>query len=399
MIILDLYAKTAKFLVIIKNKKSKKIKKLIIYSDPNLPTPNCAKTCSNNFFRGPTNYKNGYICNLKCSDNHQKCANLKNNELADISKNISCKPGYKRVNYNCVKDLETKKSYMYFSGCLNTTNMMMKFSLKNYFISIHMRIDKSNEKCSTTKPKKLYFVAYPHIIYSKSVIQKDEKINNSSDQYFYENIQTGENANITNLVNLNWNLLTFHYTEASKTFKLIVNNEVEKPAFTSNKALLEKYELRKILFCANNKICKNKSDNYNVHFDYIWGSAYYKNLKIFDGYAQNYVTYQEQEQYFKGLNLNQELFNLKYDIPFNTFNTKEGNIEGISADKKKLDVRKDSDYTKMEYLKQLDEYFPYSSKLNVFDSKDKYYFSTEDKKGGKSLMRKIKNNFNNLIFF
>jgi hypothetical protein len=345
--------------------------------DPNLSPPNCVKNCSN-FFRGPTNFLNGFICNLPCGNDHQKCSNLNMTELSDIKSNISCKTGYKRVNYNCIDEKTTKNSYMYFSSCLNTPNMIMDLNLKSFFLSVWIKFDKPNEFCSTTKTKKFYFVAYPHIIYSTI---STGTITNEDTLFYYENIKTGNKVNISNLVNFNWNIIIFHYNENTKTFLLIINNKIEPLAFSSKNAEVSSYELQKIVFCVDNSKCKNNKITHNLNDDFVWGSAYYKNLKIYDGIQQNFATFQEKEQNLKDLTFVPKLRSLNYDIPMNVFNTEYGDLKGISPNNEKLEVVKNSAYSTSVYYKQIDEFFHYSSKLAVFTPKDKYYFSARDSKG------------------
>lgn len=273
----------------------------------------------------------------------------------------------------------------------------MDMKLKSYFLKISIRFDKPNEFCTSAISKRFYFVAYPHIIYSTSPYLGT--LSNVDTQYYYENIQTGNKINISNLVNFNWNLIIFHYHELNKTFKLIINNDSETPAFSSTNARSETYELQKIIFCADNKKCKNNIPNYNLNDDYIWGSAYYKNLEIYDGVIQNYATFQEKEQHLKGLNIIPDLFNLNYNIPLNLFNTEAGDFKGISPRNEKLEVVKNSNYVNSEYYKQIDEYFHYSSKLSVFSPKEKHYFSARDSNGGNYFLIKILIKFFILINF
>lgn len=321
---------------------------------------------------------------------------MTNNELSNINTNVTCKTGYKRINYNCVEEEVTKKSFMYYSGCLNSPNMIMEMNMKSYFISIWIKFDKPNEFCSSTKTKRLYFFAFPHIISSET--RNNEFLNNQDTNYHYENILTGNIINITNLVNFNWNLITFHYHEKTKNFKLIINNDTEKPVFTSDKAITNSYELKKIVFCADIQNCKIGLDIYHLNNNYIWGSAYYKNLKVHDGIVSNYINFQEKEQYLNEFNVIPELFNLDYNIPFNTFNTDGGNIQEISQSKKIIDIKSNSLYKTSEYYGQIDEFFHYSSKLSAFDPTDKNYFSVRDINGGKYFFNKLKIILNEISF-
>jgi hypothetical protein len=258
--------------------------------------------------------------------------------------------------------------------------MIAEFNVKSYFISVWIKFDKEKELCSSSKTKRIYFVAYPHII--SSTPTNNSGLRNQDSQFQYENIQTGVKININNLVNFNWNLITFHYHEREKTFKLIINNDLDNPAFRTDNANLENYQLRKILFCADNRKCQTNLNDFNLNDDYIWGSAYYKNMKIYEGVVENYINFQEREQYLNDLNLIPELFNVKYEIPFNTFNTDRGNILDISSEVKILDITSLSTYKDSDYYKSLDEFFPYSSKLANFNPTEKHYFGDKDSNGG-----------------
>lgn len=352
----------------------------------NIDAPNCAQTCSNDYFRGPSNFENQSICNHKCSANHNKCKGLTNAELKDIDANISCKAGYKRVNYNCVKEETAKMSRMYYSACLNSPNMIAPLKYSSYFLSVKIKIDKSGENCKSDLTKRLYFVAYPHII-SAEVASGDKvddmsTIPNIGTNYYYENIQTGTRINISNLVNFNWNTIAFHYNEKIKTFKLIINNDTEKPAFQSSTANETSYYLRKIVFCRDNSKCHTTLNDYNLNNNYIWGAAYYKDLKIYNGLSQNYKNFQEHD-YLHSFKLVPDLHNMEYNIPFTTFHTDSGNMLGVSSYKNKLDILTDYKYPKSTYYKQLDEFFHYSSKLSVFTPAEKNYFSNMTKDHGK----------------
>jgi hypothetical protein len=353
------------------------------FIDSNIATPNCTNTCSNEFFRGPENFKNGYICNLKCSANHDKCKNLNQSELNDINSNITCKSGYKRINYDCVAESTTNLSYMHYSGCHNSPNMIMDVNLKSYFISIWIRFNRANEFCSLTKSKRLYFVAYPHIIYS--TLQNNSNLINEDKLFYYENIQTGARVNISNLVNFNWNLITMHYHEKTNTFKLIINNDSYNPAYMSSTAQITSYELRKILFCADNLKCKTILNDFNLNDDYIWGSAFYKDLKINDGIIHNYINFQEKEQFLNSSVIPiPDTLDVLYNLPLNSFNTNKGNLLDNSQLKRNLDATSNLNYRNSEYYKQLDLLFHFNSKLSVFDPNDNNYFSARDNSGGKN---------------
>lgn len=259
----------------------------------------------------------------------------------------------------------------------------MKMKMKSYFISIWIRFDRAREFCSSDKAKRFYFVAYPHVISSNAPdVNNPREIINNGNEYFYENLITGNRVRISNLVNFNWNLITFHYNENNLTFKLIVNNDIEKPVFTSNVAQPTAYELRKILFCANNKNCKTLLEDYNLSDNFIWGSAYYRNLKIYDGVIENYINFQEKEQYLEDLNIIPDLHNLEYNIPFNLFNTEGGDILGVSPKKEKFDTTTELKYKKNNFYKNVDNLFHYSSKLDALESPSKTFFSARNPNGG-----------------
>ena len=186
---------------------------------------------------------------------------------------------------------------MSFDGCLNSQNILFDFNLESYLINVWIKVDKIVETCDTNKLLRYYFVAYPHVIYSQTPYVFP--LSNLDTNYFYFNVITNIRTKINDMTNFNWNLLSFSYNSSLKEFKLIINNNIKSPAVFLENTTSSQFTFKKLIFCANNSKCTNNSSASILPDDFIWGSAFYKDLTIYDGVISNFNTFIEKEYNLK----------------------------------------------------------------------------------------------------
>lgn len=182
---------------------------------------------------------------------------------------------------------------MNFNGCLNSPNIILDLNLSSYLISVWIKFDKRNEFCSSDKLLRYYFVAFPHIIYSE--VPYTLPLNNIDSNFIYYNIVLNKKIKISGLSNFNFNMITIHYNENTKEFRLIVNNNTKTPAVSIDDALPANFIFKKLMFCANSSKCTNTSSSSLLPNEFIWGSAYYRDLRIYNGIFYNPVVFEEKE--------------------------------------------------------------------------------------------------------
>lgn len=244
-------------------------------------------------FRGPTSVSSNYICNVNCDTNSSSCPTLSKTDLTTINTKFTCNTNYSRFNYKCIDDATAKASYMNFNGCFNSANMIMDFNLSSYLINVWIKFDKYNEYCSSDKTLRYYFVAYPHIIYSQAPYTLP--LINLDTNFFYFNVMTNQRIKITGLSNFNFNLISISHNEQTKQFRLIINNNYKTPAVAIDNTVPSQYTFSKLMFCANNSKCTNNNTSALLPNEYIWGSAFYKDLRIHNGVLYNHAVYEEKE--------------------------------------------------------------------------------------------------------
>jgi hypothetical protein len=192
-----------------------------------------------------------------------------------------------------LSDNTAQASIMNYNGCSNSPTTVLNFNFSSYLISVWIKLDKFNEFCTSDLTLRYYLIAFPHVIYAQT--PNKLPLVNLDTNFFYFNALTNQRIKITGLSNFNFNLISIFYNEQTKQFRLILNNNYKTPAVAIDEAAPNQNLLMKLIFCPNGNKCNNVSVNTSLPNEFIWGSAFYKDLKVFNGVVYNYFTYEEKE--------------------------------------------------------------------------------------------------------
>ena len=245
----------------------------------------CRDKCPSGLFRLPgQSIINRGICNTKCPENAKKCPNTSTGDLQQYN-TIECLDGFVRIGLKCVEESSVSNSAFYYSRCYNQpnfhrfytdTNYQIINSLNGYFLEVWIKIDPLNfDSCQTeakesdndkTISKYHYLFTDPHEIYF-----------DSSTNLFYYVLKESYKKEI-NLNKKEWNIVIIKTEYASKKeVNVYLNYNINNPIVTITPADADIIKLIEIAFCTSTANGECRGTKYMK-----WGSAYYRNFRIWD---------------------------------------------------------------------------------------------------------------------
>ena len=212
-----------------------------------------------------------------CSIN--KPSDLSINALNDYPNNIACSSSANLIDYKCKIDTE-QMSALFYSRCYNTPNFYKTLSnsvkqkfASGYLLEFWFRFDHSLFFCNH-QPIEYYFYSTPHSIYHNTL----------ENEYYYEIIGNSYyKYKLSDISRYEWNKIVIRTTLGSTTGQNVivyVNYNLNTPAaqFSGIPDSIN-MQLQYISFCSNkdNGYCTS-AGTANIY----WGSAYYRNIRVWD---------------------------------------------------------------------------------------------------------------------
>ena len=336
---------------------------------------NCTGSC-----RPPDSYYKRNFCFMEYNTNNMISCQNKGSDT--YSENYKCKPGYTKVYYECIDSNLIPKSALYFSNeysfpntVFDSANKSIEYwdynnnnnedtRLVSYYIEVYMKFDSLNYRKKITNVEH-YLYAHPHQII-KDPSDQNYKYSNrllSGGYYYYP---------LTSISNFEWNHLIienlYDYNTKQFSIKVYVNNEFNSPQLhiPDLDSSIYKLHFRGIGFC--NKIddtyCKINDDIAYIR----WGSAWYRNLRVWDADITTLELIQTCDYGFT-----QTINSQKYYFPL-TIDTLDKNTikDIISPDENRMKLNYWYFYLGEEYLEAFDN----DIRINYStDNFDKIYFN------------------------
>lgn len=250
------------------------------YASPDANTHVCSTSCPTGRTRSPGQVNNKALCNYDCI-NTANCPVGSFAQLSDFPNNYTCQPGYTRVNYQCVVDIEIENSSVFFSGCYNSPNFFHSFTTtttlkitKGHILEFWFKLDTVQNYCNLNKTtgSEYYFYSKPHAIFRDF----------SNSQFYYAPTTFPPNKGVLPSIQLyEWNRILIKVTDLTlpgQSVTVYVNYNFDSPEFELlNIPASSNMDMQSISFCSDST--KGFCDSLT---DIIWGSAYYRNIRIWD---------------------------------------------------------------------------------------------------------------------
>lgn len=281
----------------------------------------CNSDCPIGFTRKPNSYDKASFCDLECSTSKiTGCPNTNIDIIYNQYKSIyTCDSGFLKIYYMCFEENDSlKTATLYFNGRYSFNNIYSDLSnneLTEHIVEAWIMMDniyppylndiKNRTIISMTRPPTntftvgissggissstfiediseeffTYLLIYPHAL----VMKKNERLIRYAN--FYSDPRFSKFSQELNSFRYSeWNRIIIHNKVDKRRFRnqisVYVNNQIMKPDhYEESKSDLYDMAIKGIYFCNDqeNETCKVGSKNYRL----FWGSAFYKNIKIF----------------------------------------------------------------------------------------------------------------------
>ena len=243
----------------------------------------CSGNCIREQIRHPGNNQTQGICNSLCDKGTKQCPGTSSAFLKDYQLNYKCDDNSYRIGYHCVGTQYNTKSALFFSKCYNSPKFSVtlddetKYKFRTgYVLEFWMKLDLSLNQCKDDysaggKNEEYYFKTNVHSIYQ-----------NIDTHIFYYichyNSQTKEIAGISNY---EWNKFYIRTQLSQPQIDLYLNFDLVNPKLTLTdftSIATTKLQLTNIYFCSRT----TQGDCGDINNKLNWGSAYYKNIRVWD---------------------------------------------------------------------------------------------------------------------
>ena len=242
----------------------------------------CSGSCINEEIRHPGNNQTQGICNSYCDKGTKQCPGTSSSFLNDYQTNYKCNDNNYRIGYHCLNTEQNSKSALFISKCYNSPNFYVNLDSETeykyregYVLEFWMKLDKALIQCQDgygVNNKEYYFKTNIHSIYYDT----------SSNIFYYECARdTSIIREISGVQDYEWNKFYIRTKITDRIIDLFLNFDVANAKFTLKNELkikqTMKLSLNQISFCPRNSCGTCGVDN-NIN----WGSAYYKNIRVWD---------------------------------------------------------------------------------------------------------------------
>ena len=236
----------------------------------------CMPSCDEGFMRAPGSKETRGICNMKC-DRIPNISTCPSSALSSIKEAFKCSGSSQyKMNYRCYTEDEVKSSALFISRCYQQPNMYVAISQsirnklkKGYIYEQWFKRDTVLKFCKAIAENEYYIFSKPHRLYQ----------NPNDSKFYYSNGK--EEKPIEGISLYEWNIIIIEviiYDSGNSDVKVYVNFNFMSPISLFSTATAP-MDLESIGFCSSkgNGKCSN-SDSDVIY----WGSAYYKNIRVWD---------------------------------------------------------------------------------------------------------------------
>ena len=250
----------------------------------------CNPTCVTEEFITPGTERDRAICNTNCGEIPKLPENSYDEKCPVSPSTMKCGNGYYRIGYKCVRD--NLDSALFFSKCYNSPNFYRTISTNTlnkitsgYFYEFWMKLDRTLIQEKTCKEagvssKEYYLYSTPHSIY------KD----NDFDVFYYQIINSAYKKQITSIDPDLWNKIVIETKIETTGQSVNVHINFEKDIIRlDNIDASITMRLQYISFCSR----KSSGDCIPGSSNIMWGSAYYKNIRVWDIKSSSIQTIQD----------------------------------------------------------------------------------------------------------
>ena len=268
--------------------------KYITISDQN--TPVCSEQCNNEMIKVPGAPSHSGICGILPANNikvksHPPAAM----DLTDYYglKTLTCDGNYYQIAYKCYSKEFDERSGFFFSRCYNQPNFYgvisneSKEKMNNgYFLEFWFKLDKVQilQHCDTTASEEYIFYSTPHSIY----------LDLNENKYYYKIIDSVYSSSLDGISDYEWNKIVIKTTlgvTLGQNVYVYINFDIDNiKATILNIASSVKMQLQYISFCSGHD---NGDCTPAGAADVTWGSAYYRNIRIWELFSSSIFTIQD----------------------------------------------------------------------------------------------------------
>ena len=251
---------------------------IIKTNDTNEEKFRCESTCSIEEFITPGTPKERAICNTQCGD-LVKAANDGNCPTTVTI--MPCGNDYYRIGYKCINKSDDEKSALFFSKCYNSPNFYRTISTNTlnkinsgYFYEFWMKLDNTLIQEKTCKEagkssKEYYLYSTPHSIYLDTEV----------DIFYYQIINSAYKKEVNKINRYKWNKIVIETKIETTGQNVYIHINFEKdPVELLNVDTSILLRLQYISFCSR----KTSGDCIPGSSNIMWGSAYYRNIRVWD---------------------------------------------------------------------------------------------------------------------
>ena len=259
--------------------------------------PVCTEECGNGYFRVPgAPYYSG-ICGIHSKNDIENVESIPKSfvQLRDYTQKdiFSCNGNYNQIGYTCFDKTLDEKSGFFFSRCYNQPNFYGEISNESkeklpngYYYEFWFKLDKVQilEHCGTTAKEEYILFSTPHSIY----------LDLSENKYYYKIIDSIYSSTLDGINNYEWNKIVIKTTlgvTLGQNVYVYINFDIDNiKATILNIPSSIKMQLQYISFCSKeeNGDCTPAGAS-----EVTWGSAYYRNIRIWELYSSSIYSIQD----------------------------------------------------------------------------------------------------------
>ena len=244
----------------------------------------CTSECMKEESITPGVQKDRGICNTNCPT---ECKGQNYNKCPSTVTTMNCGDDYYRIGYKCIPKEKDKISALFFSKCYNSPNFYRTISTgtlnqisAGYFYEFWIKIDTSLNTCAdgASSTKEYYLYSTPHSIYKELQF------------YYYQVINSAYKIQLTGIDETKWNKIVLETTIATAGQSVNVHINFEKKYFSIvGISTATTMRLQYISFCSR----KSNGDCIPGSSNIMWGSAYYRNIRVWDKRSSSIFTIQD----------------------------------------------------------------------------------------------------------
>ena len=254
----------------------------------------CDSRCNKNHiqeFITPGTQNNRGLCNTFCPEGTKETTS--DGECPSTATLMVCKDDSYRIGYQCIKKEEDDISALFFSKCYNSPNFYRTISTdtlgkisSGYFYEFWMKFDlkliKDYCKEAGESNKEYYLYSTPHSIYKETTENK----------YYYQIINTAYKVELTGLSGYEdkWHKFVIETIIATTGQNVYIHSNFEKNILSIlSISTSTNMNLQYISFCSR----KTSGDCIPGSSNIMWGSAYYRNIRVWDKRSSSIFTIQD----------------------------------------------------------------------------------------------------------